>query len=251
MKARIRILQLVSILFISSVCYSQTPNDTLRVLFVGNSYTYFENLAQMVSVISDDTPTKLITKKSVVGGGKLSEHWQDKRGLKTREIIKNGNFDIVVLQDHSMGAIHEPDSLLIYAKLLCDFIKENGAKPYLYLTWAREKVPQYQNQINEMYERVAAENNALLVPVGKAWELAMQLRPKIELFDVDGSHPNKLGTFLTACTFVNSLSGEIPDELGPTFTIDDKDGEWIYLMRLDPLDIIFCKKVVEQATRKP
>jgi len=35
--------------------YAQVQKDTLRVLFVGNSYTYFENLPQVVSVLSEQT----------------------------------------------------------------------------------------------------------------------------------------------------------------------------------------------------
>jgi hypothetical protein len=119
-----------------------------------------------VSIISDSTKTKLATKKSTFGGAKLSEHWRGNRGLNTKDLIKNGHFDIVVLQDYSMAAIYEPDTSLKYIKLFCDFIRENGSKPMLYLTWAREKVPQYQETINKIYARAAIDNNAALVTAG-------------------------------------------------------------------------------------
>lgn len=241
----------ILIFFLSLTCIAQEKKDTLNILFVGNSYTYFENMPQIVSLISDKTKTKLVTKKSVVGGAKLSEHWLGKKGLKTQELITNGHFDIVVLQEYSMGSIDEPDSLIKYAKLFCELIKENGAKPYLYMTWAREKVPQYQEAINTVYSKVASQNNAVIIPVGLAWKLAMELRPNIKLFDDDGSHPNQLGAFLTACTCVGTILGKVPDNLGTFYSIEDAYGEYVVLLdQIDPLDVTFITNVSEEITSK-
>ena len=44
----------------------------LKVLFVGNSYTYGYNLPHIVSIMSEECSTKLITQKSVIGGARLS-----------------------------------------------------------------------------------------------------------------------------------------------------------------------------------
>lgn len=246
-----KIAFILLVLGLQFALHAQEKKDTLNILFVGNSYTYFENMPQIVSLISDSTKTKLVTKKSVVGGAKLSEHWLGKRGLKTKEMIKNGNFDIVILQEYSMGSIDEPDSLLKYSKLLCDLIKENGAKPYLYLTWAREKVPQYQDEINLIYSEVASQNDAVIVPVGEAWKLAMELRPNLKLFDDDGNHPNKFGAFLTACTFIGTILGKVPENLSTLYSIEDAYGETIVLLnQIDPLDVIFLRKVSEEIINK-
>lgn len=240
---------LIAFLFLSFVhteCAAKDEKDTLSILFVGNSYTHFENLPQIISIISDSASTKLNTKKSTMGGAKLREHWLGERGSKTKEMIKKGNFDIVVLQEYSWGAVDEPDSLLKYSKLFCDFIKENDALPYFYLTWAREKVPQHQETINRVYLEAATENDAVLVPVGKAWALARQLRPNIELYKPDGSHPSKLGTFLTACVFVATILNELPDEIAWKYRTKDIYGESLALMAIDVLDVIFCKKIAEE-----
>lgn len=242
MKKTILSIALISIRFISAA----QPADTLNVLFVGNSYTYFNNLPHIVSVISDSTSTKLITKKSTIGGAWLREHWNGDRGLRTREMIINGNFDLVVLQEYSMGAINSPDSLSKYATLFGDLIRSTGAKPYLFLVWAREKVPQYQAELDAPHEKIAKENGIPLVPVGKAWELALTYRPNAPLFYTDGTHPGDLGTFLTAATFVGALTGEVPEKVYQVPTIYDKEGEYIQLMRLDWLDMIFALKVAKE-----
>lgn len=242
------ILIIVSLLC-GTITLAQNSQDTLKILFVGNSYTYVSNMPHLVSLISDFTQTKLLTSKSVAGGATLSDHWRGKKGLNTMELINNGNYDIVILQDQSMRAIVQPDSLLIYSKKFSDYIRKNGAQPYLYCTWAREKVPQYQETITNVYSQAARNNNIGIVKVGEAWKLAQTLRPKIELYRSDGSHQSPLGTFLTACTFVKELSKELPDQLPSYYIVTDANGESVELMLLDPLDITFCLKVVNEIAK--
>ncbi len=227
-------------------CFSQSKQDTLNVLFVGNSYIYVNNLPHIVSLISDSTKTKIMTKKSTGPGASLREHWFGKKNLKTKEIIKNGQFDIVILQEQSMAPIFRPDSFNTYGNLFCDFIRENGATPYLFLTWAREKVPQYQDNLNKAYFELSDKNDAQIVPVGPAWRMALKIRPTIELFLPDGSHPSKLGTFLTACIFTKVLTGEIPKNLPSYFNTLDIKGETVRLMFLSSLDVSFCQKITSQ-----
>ncbi len=235
---------------VQPACFGQARLDTVKILFVGSSYAHFENLRQIISIISDSAKTKVITKKSTKGGARLSQHWLGKRGLKTKEMIQNGNFDFVVPQGHSMSAINEPDSLRKYSKLFCDFIKNNNSKPYFYMTWARERVPQFQQIITKVYSEFSKVNDASLVPVGKAWELALSKRPEINLFKSDGSHPSELSTFLTACVFIAKVLDEIPDKLNNLYKTTDIFGESIRLMALDPLDVVFCKEVAKELVIK-
>ncbi len=224
----------------------QAQQKELKVLFVGNSYTYGNNLPHIVAILSEGTDTKLITRKSVIGGAHLWEHWNGDRELKTREIIKDGDFDIVVLQDHSMSAIEYPDSTIKYVRLFAEYNDQFGAKTYLYNTWARKKVPQFQPIIDELYTSAALDDKIERVPVGSAWELAQDIRPSIELFTSDGSHPNSLATLLIACVFVKAFTGELPQDIPQSYQTLDLNGETIRLMQIDELDGEFCKRVSEE-----
>lgn len=205
---------------INSNAQTQLQKDTLRVLFVGNSYTYYEDMPKMVATISNNTKTKLVTEMSTLGGARLRQHWLNLRTLKTKQRIKEGKFDIVVLQGHSMVAIKKPDSLRKYSKLFSDFIRKSGAKPYFYLTWARGYAPKQQEQITKVYTEIADSNDAVLVPVGEAWASVRKSRPNIELYDPDESHPSRLGAYLTAHMFVVSILNEVPSS---NTSIDSKD----------------------------
>ena len=74
-------------IFISSQSFAQEKKDTVRVLLVGNSYIYYNNLAQMIGLITDSLNTKIICKKSTIGAATLGQHWNSERGLKTKKII--------------------------------------------------------------------------------------------------------------------------------------------------------------------
>ena len=74
---------------------------------------------------------------------------------------------------------------------------------------------------------------------------AKTLRPDIQLFLPDGSHPTDLGAFLTACAFVNIFSRELPKNLPDRFFITDSDGKEVMIFRENSLDITFCLKVVQ------
>ena len=222
---------------------AQAKKDTLRILFVGNSYTYFENLPQVVSVLSGKTGTILLTEQVTIGGAKLSEHWRGARGLKTRDKIRNGDYDIVVLQEWSLGTVNESDSTILYLGLFSKLARESGAEPYYYLTWAREKVPQQQEVISRVYRETAVLNQATVVPAGEAWARARALRPDIKLYDPDGTHPSDLGTYLTACVFIATITGELPENMPGIPTVKDSRGGEVILMRIDQLDVDFFRRV--------
>jgi len=253
MKTRKTLLAVFTVLTLISFrqsCTGQEKKDTLKVLLVGNSHTYTRNLPHVISIISEGTGTKLLTKKSTIGAASLSQHWRSERGLRTKEIIKDGNFDIVVLQERAMEPVNEPDTVLKYTRLFCDYIKKYGAKPYLYLIWARADAPQNQEIINQVYSQAAKENDAKIVPVGKAWALAKQMKPEITLHNPDGNHSSVIGACLTAYVFVSTITGELPEKLVDDFEMIDQFGETLQVLDVRSADVAFCKLVTEEISRK-
>jgi len=235
---------LVISIFISSQTFAQEKKDTVRVLLVGNSYIYYNNLAQMIGLITDSLDTKIICKKSTIGAATLGQHWNSERGLNTKKIIANNKFDIVVIQDNSMWPLEHKDSLLLYGNLFCQYIRANGAKPYLYNTWAREKTPQTQSKINEAYSELAKAQSAVNVEVGSSFELARKTIPTMNLFHPDGSHPSAAGTFLIALSFIKKITGTLPKKYATVYNYFDKDGETFRIMQLTDAEIESCVSIV-------
>ncbi|MBC8192145.1 MAG: hypothetical protein ISR87_08150 [Candidatus Marinimicrobia bacterium] len=241
------LIVLVFILYVNNdTCFSQTSKDTLYVLFVGNSFTYSNDLPQMVSMISDSAHINLVAKMSVGPGVKISDHWRGTGGLKTKEIIKKEKFDIVILQGQSMAPMSHPDSFIVYRKLFCDYVKENGAEPFIFSSWAPQKLYNYQEELTSAYSTLSREINTDVLPIGPAWNLAHKLKPRIELFNSDGRHPSVLGTFLTACVITKTLTGELPENLPTYFTMNKFKGESGELVYLSISDINFCREIANQ-----
>jgi hypothetical protein len=234
---------LLQVLALPALALTEPGKNSLKVLFVGNSYTFFNNLPQIVSIMTADENTRLITRKSVAGGASLSDHWRGERGLKTQELIKDGNFDIVVLQEASMGPLTEADTMKKYTKLFCDLIRKKRAKAYLFVTWARKANPRDQKKIDSVYSAAASANGAVLAPVGRAWANAMQQKPEIEFYENDKSHPNELGTLITASVIVETILHQLPYKLPLFYYTFDEDKESLLLMHADEQDAAFCRKI--------
>ena len=234
----------IILLFALTKVDANSNRDTLRVLFVGNSYIYYNNLPQMVSLLSDSLNTKLICKKSTFGGATLGDHWNSRKGLRTREILANEKFDIVIIQDNSMWPLEQGDSVLMYGKLFSDLIKSKNATPYLYNTWSREATPQTQGAIDKVYQELAFQTKAVLVPVGGAWAEAKRQKPTTQLYFSDGSHPSPLGTFLIALCFVKKITGLLPTKFATVYNYPAIDNESIRLMQVSENDILFCSRLV-------
>ncbi|OYZ49123.1 MAG: hypothetical protein B7Y15_10785, partial [Bacteroidetes bacterium 24-39-8] len=216
----------------SNYSSAAVPKDTVRVLFVGNSYVYYNNLIQMIGLITDSIDTKIICKKSVFGGSTLGDHWNGRKGLKSRQIIANGKFDIVVIQDNSMWPIDHKDSVLYFGELFCKEIKQKGARPFLYNTWARQKTPETQNAINLVYQELGKAQGATVVPVGSCWSKALEIKKDADLFNIDGSHPSAMGSFLIALSFIKQITGKLPENYPTVYNYVDKDGESFRIMQL-------------------
>lgn len=240
----IRAFALLILFSFSQQSNATEKKDTVRILFVGNSYVYYNNLAQMIGLITDSMDTKIVCRKSTIGNATLEQHWNSSRGLKSKQIIAKNKFDIVVIQDNSMRPLEHKDSMLFFGHLFCDYIKANGAKPYLYNTWAREKTPETQTKINEVYAELGKLENATIVPVGTSWALARQTMPGMNLFFTDGSHPSTLGTFLIALNFIKKITGTLPKKYATVYNYYDKDGETFRIMQLTDAEIQFCVGVV-------
>jgi hypothetical protein len=95
-------------------------------------------------------------------------------------------------------------------------VRRTGARTVLMQTWSRRDQPEDQAALDHAYDSVARELEALLAPVGRAWQRARQEQPTIELYASDGSHPAAAGSYLLACTLLFTLLPEARAELPPS-----------------------------------
>src|SRR5688500_6515281 len=184
-----------------------------RVLFIGNSYTYFNNLPDILRGLAAVTSVGEVDVRLVASGGwRLKEHWE--KG-DARRLLREHPWDHVVLQDQStLGVNHyvegvphvsTDEAFRPYAKLWAEEIRRTGAVPVFYVTWARKATPEDQAALNYAYITAARAFHGLVAPVGEAWKSTREHHPSLELFQNDGSHPSSAGSYLAACTLFAAL----------------------------------------------
>lgn len=175
----------------------------MKILMLGNSFTYYNDLPSILSAI---LPAEV--KANTRGGAYLWEHYTEGEMLceQTQESLKNEKWDYVVLQEQSNAPIFKRDQFQESAARLCAMIRENGAKPVFYATWAyregSEKLTgiglsyeEMDNGLFESYHAAAEANQALIADVGSAFSAVRHL---VDLYIEDDYHPSPVGSVVAA-----------------------------------------------------
>jgi hypothetical protein len=193
----------------------------LNILFLGNSHTYLHYMPQMLVqlVKAEDSGFDLAVDQSIGEGVSLAWHWENEL---SRQKIRSRKWDYIVLQDRSGGPLEDLASFQKHARLLDAEIKRRGADTVFYMTWANRDLPDTQTLLTDAYCSVARELDALLAPVGLAWEKAQHASSRIVLHHQDGRHASPIGAYLTACVFYAVLFNQSPEGLPASFYIEGK-----------------------------
>ncbi len=195
------------------------PPPGLRVLFIGNSYTFVNDLPKELSALAA-TPgaaPRITTQMIAPGGATLASHWN---GAEAQAAIAKGGFSHVVMQGQSVEPLLQPTVFEDYALKFGAAAIAAGAAPAYFQTWARapgdavyaEKwsggTPSaMQDGLSSEYQKMASASKGVLVKVGEAWRVALRDHPSIALHQSDGSHPSAAGTLLAVYTFYTALTG--------------------------------------------
>ena len=202
-----------------AVANHQRIRDQRRVsvLFIGNSYTYFNNLPEMFAELAAEAGQQVKVTMAAPGGWRLKDHWEKGEALA---LLRKEHWNYVVLQEQSTLGVNYyvegrtrvagDESFRPYAKLWASEIQKAGATPVFYLTWAPRDAPEDQPRLNYAYFHAAREGRAIVAPAGLAWARVRQAHPEIRLFHGSGSHPSPAGTYLVACALVATVFDRTP-----------------------------------------
>lgn len=210
---------MVLLLMVSSAhaCFSQS--DTLRVLFLGNSYTAVNDLPGMVEQVAAGKGKTLIHASNTPGGYSFDQHAQNATSL---DLIHQGNWDYVVMQEQSQIPVipfFYDNNFIPGGSALADSIRAYNpcAQLVLYLTWGRRyggmqcdqsgtycsedfvDFGHMQDSLTASYLRLSNIIEAKVAPCGEAWRHILDETEEV-LHAGDNSHPNFSGSYVAACT---------------------------------------------------
>jgi hypothetical protein len=230
--------------------YAQAKETkAIRVLFVGNSFTYFFNLPQVVSSMAQSQGVEIITRQSTVGGSTLEEHWKELKGTKTRKLLDSLKWDYVVINNHSLITVDAPNEFVEYSTKFIELIRAKGAKPVIMQTWGYKSNPLLIRPITKEYGKLSLATKTDMVPAGELFMEARKWRPDLELFQ-DDKHPSSNGTYLLGLAFFKYFTGKTTSEIPFRLTTTDKDGEKLYLIFMSQEDADFLQQLVDDFEMK-
>lgn len=200
---------------------NREPRDPrhLRVLFIGSSVTYYNEMPQLLKLMSARESRPLEVEQVASGEMSLDQHWGDGEALRK---IWASHWDFVVLQERSSVApIDQYADFSTWVSLFVDHVRKSGARPLLVMNY---DIHHRRADLTAAFERVAAAVPVPLVPVANAW-YDLTDRHIIERLDVDSFHPNIAGSYLIACELYSMIYGKPPNGLPFTFEGFEKTGD--------------------------
>ncbi len=201
-------------------------SDSTQIFFIGNSYTFYNDMPSMVKNLAASLGMKMAPSRCLKGGQTLKGHLKHKFLTET---LADGGFDYVVIQDASYTPSYSTREVLEnvypYAHRIDSLAKAGSpdVKTIYYMTWGHkdgllhhqtdypldDTYQMMQDRLKTSYLEMAWENGGLCAPVGMAWERVVKERPDIELYSLkDRYHPSKEGSYLAACTILSTILGK-------------------------------------------
>ena len=229
--------------------------EEIRVLFLGNSYTYVNDLPKIIEDIATNE-NKVFKHASVTPGGcTLFQHVESQTSLSK---IRQGNWDFVILQEQSQLPVidyYRHNTLKPSYKALYDSIMlyNPNAKVVGYMTWGRRYGGQQcvnfgeglycsadfvdfnhmQDSLTAAYCENAYATTSYVAPVGEAWKAALATDPSLVLHSNDNSHPSYDGSYLAACVFYSVFWNKTPIGIYHDKQIDEAKAELLQTIAND------------------
>jgi len=178
------------------------PRKAQRVLFVGNSLTYANQMPLIVEALAKSKGDRLEVSSVTLGGANLEDLWRD--GAALREIDRGG-WTVVVLQQGPSSLLESRVDLRKWTKNFAQRIRKVKARPALYMVWPDKTRLAYFDDVSLSYTLAAADVDGMLFPAGEAWRAAWRRDPGAPLYAGDDFHPSVAGSYTAALSIYGIL----------------------------------------------
>ena len=197
-------------------------SDPIKVLFIGNSFTFEHDLPLMFADIARQGGHNVQVDMIAEGGAHLADTF---RTQSPDHVVATYDPDLIILQDFSTVAL-VPEFSEDSHKALRSFCRFPSIRKILFATWPRAeghklyretgmpRTPREMNDLVHAHYRAARcpspreRTNHIIAPVGDAWMLG----PGLPLHRNDKYHASLTGAWLTALVLARTaeLAPETP-----------------------------------------
>jgi hypothetical protein len=190
---------------------SPSPVETTgghRVLFIGNSLTYTNDLPGMLAAIAKTGGDTIVVASVTRPGYALIDHITAPTTTDAVARINGARWEYVVLQQGPTSRAIDRDTLILAAQRLDPAIRAAGARPALYMVWPAAADTANFDRVRLSFQQTACTTNGVFWPAGEAWRAAWRVDPSVGLYGPDRFHPSTLGTYLAAVVMYERITGK-------------------------------------------
>ena len=171
----------------------------MNILFIGNSYTYFNDLPAVFSALANENG-KHVTAHSVTRGGRKLNQFMDTEDDCTKELgcvlADNPPYDAVFMQEQSLLPALDHDAFLSGVTFVKRMADTRTDRFILYTTWARKLgSPDLDTHgwsrvrmtllLDESYRRAGKALDIPVSPVGINFWKVISAHPELDLHAPD------------------------------------------------------------------
>ena len=195
--------------------------DSIKILFIGNSYTYRNDMPSIFENIAISKGKKVYVEECTLG--KATLFIQSKR-FEVKNAIYKENWDFIIIQGASRDFVKAPSIINIKTKPALEKIIKSiqnhsqSTKILFYMTWGYrngfkpiDEVNTFEkmaDKIRDRYLELYKTYDIGVVPVGMAWKDVRKKRDEVVLYVKDGAHPSLKGSYLAASCFYSAIFNE-------------------------------------------
>lgn len=193
--------------------------EPVRVLFVGNSLTYVNDLPRLTQALAASQPggPTFETSAWVEPGGSIDARWRDGHAGNA---MREGGWDVLVLQERRglpacMGGSTMPRDPECRRsdgahRKFAALAAEQGMRVLLLSTWADDDSG--QERLDRGIANLASrlDGDVAIVPAGPTLRRWANLQPAGTPAFPDGAHPSFTASLIIAATLYQSITGQAP-----------------------------------------
>lgn len=204
--------------------------EVTRILFIGNSLTYVNDIPKMVQkmVVSSG---KLVYCDSITEGGANIYGLYNSNYQTIINLMESKEYDYIVLQEQSSGSYSQYERFINGVSSFKTLADLYNIDILLYQTWPykdgsvyllQQQMSQIEmlNAIVDAYNTVGNEFGAFVHPVGEIFYAFLQAYPGIDLY-MDDNHASLAGSYLASCVHYVEIFGESVIGNGYQVALDD------------------------------
>ena len=224
MRRIFRVLPVAAFLACSLGTAPEAPEGSLKVLFIGNSLTYENDLPRTVADLALSAGLQpCYCYQIAYPNFALEDHYDYRQAVNA---LEEESWDFVVMQQGPSALASSRVDLIQWAGVFDELIDENGAQSVMYGVWPElERVTEF-DRVTESYRLAAEAIGGLLAPAGEAWQFAWAADSTLPLYAADDFHPSTMGTYLAALTIFERIYNRSAVGVQQAAVVDGRVQNW-------------------------